>query len=189
MFLAFWRRKAHVFVASAAAVALCAARRSTWRYATPSLSMLILYLMSPVIFYVTRLRGVFFTDRHYLYYELAVPLLFLSAAFCLSEYLASHKLRQFVLPTTLLVSLVVVAAFSRTSFTFGETGLCKTRLWWRPAGSQEDLRAINPAGASKRVLFSRRRGVWCSGAEHADTVDRAPCTGEFIPVAKTADRP
>jgi hypothetical protein len=124
-FLTFWRRKEHVFLASCAAVALCAARRPTWRFAIPSLSMLLLYLLAPLIFYVTRLRGVFFTDRHYIYYELAVPLLFLSGAFCLSEYLSNRKVRQFGLPAILLVSLVLVAAFSRTSFSVAKRELAR----------------------------------------------------------------
>lgn len=125
-----------------------------------SLSMVVLYLLGPLSFYGTRLRGVFFTDRHYIYYELAVPFLFLTGAFSLSEYVSSRKQRQFGLPLIALVSLVVVAAFTRTIFSM------PIREWASPDYSAvpEDL-----AGSYAQLLREELPEEFCF--QDADTSD------------------
>ncbi len=84
-FLPFWGSHAWVAVLSLTAVALCLIDRRTVTLATPPLAMLILYLMGPFVFWVTEEKGFFFTERQYLYYGTAVPLVCVVCAGVLSS--------------------------------------------------------------------------------------------------------
>jgi len=84
LFLGFWGSHWWVAAVSAAAVALCLMERETLPYAVPPLAMLIVYLLGPAVFWVTRTRAVFFTQRHYLYYWTAVPIACVTVAWALA---------------------------------------------------------------------------------------------------------
>jgi len=83
---AFWLGKEHVWILCGLSMALCMFRTETRRLMIPSLSLLILYVMGPLIYYLTRKTGFFFSDRQFIYYELDVPLFLMTVALCLPSY-------------------------------------------------------------------------------------------------------
>lgn len=81
-FLNFWYHFKYVGIGSVIIIALCLLKDSTRPYVIPSMSVLLLYLMGPIIYMITRYKGFFFSNRQYVYYELAIPIFFLTVAYC-----------------------------------------------------------------------------------------------------------
>jgi len=83
-FFPFWASHWWVAAASLAAATLCLTQRATHAYAVPPLAMAIFYLLGPVMFETTKLKGFFFTERQYVAYGAAVPILCVTCALVLS---------------------------------------------------------------------------------------------------------
>jgi len=83
-----WRTVAFL---SGAGVGISMLRPDTRRFAVPCLAMLLLYAAAPLIYFVTRQRGFFFTNRQYVYYDLAGPLFMLTAVRCLATIEARSR--------------------------------------------------------------------------------------------------
>ena len=80
-FLNFWYHFKYVGIGSVIIIALCLLKDSTRPYVIPPMSVLLLYLMGPINYKITRYKGFFFTERQYIYYELAIPIFFLTVAY------------------------------------------------------------------------------------------------------------
>jgi len=88
----------------------------TWRFkqlrshTIVFLTMLILYLISPIINYLTISRGTYFVHRHYRYYELIYPLFLISLAIAFPVYWNAAKRIRFITRKGLinLVAVVII---------------------------------------------------------------------------------
>lgn len=69
-FFQFWRTKEMIPVLSAAGIIATVGFKELRHITVVFGAMLILYLISPVINYMVLKRGVFFSSRHYIYYDL-----------------------------------------------------------------------------------------------------------------------
>jgi hypothetical protein len=143
--------------------------------------MVFLYLLSPLVYYVTRLRGVFFTDRHYIYFELAVPLLFLTSAFCLSEYVSSRKGRDLGVAMSLLASLVLVLAFSGKSLSAAV----------REAAATNHIGVPNdPTGSYEKLIRTELPQGFCFQSvapSDSFSIENMKLVAEWLPVRYNAD--
>jgi len=93
-FFGFWVRKSDIIPIMAVLVIICLIKKENTKYAVAPLAFLILFIMGPVAFWVTRLKGFFFADRQFIYYELAKPLFILTAIKCMPAYARSAKSRH-----------------------------------------------------------------------------------------------
>lgn len=110
-FFELWNHKAILIPTMMVIIALCLIKEENRRYSLASLSLLILFIMGPVIFWVTRLKGFFFADRQFIYYELARPVFILTAIKCIPAYVRNIKSR-FAIAAVLLVFCFLGAALT-----------------------------------------------------------------------------
>lgn len=85
-FFQFWLDKEMVPILSAVGLLFTIQWEELRDYAVVFLTMLFLYLVSPFINYLVLVKGVFFSSRHYLYYDLIYPLFFINMALILPFY-------------------------------------------------------------------------------------------------------
>lgn len=91
-FFHFWLTKEMIPILSILGIFSTAAFRKLRHITTVFLAMLILYLISPVINYIVLLRGVFFSSRHYIYYDLIYAVFCAALAVALPVFI--EKIRE-----------------------------------------------------------------------------------------------
>ena len=112
----FWKMWAHESVTiplMLGAIALCFFRAENRKYAVAPLSVLFIYLIGPLIFFVTKLKGFFFADRQYIYYDLTNAIFLLTLIQCLPGYAPLLKKRAAAVLVLSLVLLVGAAVAFR----------------------------------------------------------------------------
>ncbi|MDD5292681.1 MAG: hypothetical protein PHY46_05845 [Candidatus Omnitrophica bacterium] len=118
-FLEFWIRKSDIILMMAVSIALCLIKKENTKYAIAPLAFLILFIMGPIEFWVTKLRGFFFADRQFIYYELAKPLFLLTAIKCMPAYARGAK-SKFA-----FISVILFFCFIGCVFMFNSKRLTK----------------------------------------------------------------
>ncbi|MFH1655220.1 MAG: hypothetical protein ABH954_01250 [Candidatus Omnitrophota bacterium] len=92
-------------------IVLCFKRKENRKYATAPLAFLILFLLGPLIFWITRLRGFFYSERQFIYYGLTKTVFILTAIKCLPSYVKNIRSKTIVL-VVIIIFCVVGAAFT-----------------------------------------------------------------------------
>src|SRR3989338_2699868 len=91
-FFHFWTTKEMIPILSILGVFSTLGFKTLRHITVVFLAMLILYFVSPVINYVVLLRGVFFSSRHYLYYDLIYPVFLTAMAVAMPVFV--QKIRE-----------------------------------------------------------------------------------------------
>lgn len=175
-FMSFWLRKEHVYVwlLSGAAVAFCALKKETRGLAAPTLSMLLLYMMGPLIYYITRHKGFFFSSRQYIYYDLAVPLFILTVAMCLMRWFADDRWRRRALAAFCLFSIILSGVYLRKPLRTVE------RDW---QSGRRNVLPMDSDGAYTRLIISELPKGFCVKAPASYSLLRnVELLAEWLPV-------
>lgn len=90
-FFRFWFTKEMIPILSALGIFLTAGFEKLRHITIVFLAMLILYLISPAINYIVLLRGVFFSSRHYIYYDLIYAVFCAALAVALPVFIEKIK--------------------------------------------------------------------------------------------------
>ncbi|NQU99152.1 MAG: hypothetical protein HQ538_00275 [Parcubacteria group bacterium] len=86
-FFHFWITKEMIPILSILGILLTYAFKELKNHTIVFLAILVLYIISPVINYITLSHGFFFSSRQYLYYDLIYPIFLISFAVALPAYL------------------------------------------------------------------------------------------------------
>jgi hypothetical protein len=176
-FLPFWAARAWVPAAAALAAFLCFRREETRDYAVPSLGILIVYLMAPGIFWLTKTRGMFFAEKQYIYHAATLPVVVATVAFVLSRYGDSVQRRARALVAASAAVILVLGA----TYTVG----CKAGVamrgwqeWRRGTGIPSD-----PSGLLSGLLTHELPRSFClsNPATHV-AVGNVRLVAEWLPV-------
>ncbi|MBF0483962.1 MAG: hypothetical protein HQL25_04585 [Candidatus Omnitrophica bacterium] len=71
VFFSFWQENSRKFYFIIFTAILCLIKKETRKFCIIPLTMIILLLLGPVIYHITRAKGCFMTNRQYIYYHLA----------------------------------------------------------------------------------------------------------------------
>lgn len=96
-FFHFWTTKEMIPILSTLGILLTVWYKELQNHTIIFLTMLILYLISPLINYIILSRGIFFSSRHYIYYDLIYPVFLVSMAIItpsLWERIRQYSLNQ-----------------------------------------------------------------------------------------------
>ena len=176
-FLSFWAARAWVPAAAALAAFLCFRREETRAYAVPSLGILIVYLMAPGIFWVTKTRGMFFAEKQYIYHAATLPVVFATVAFVLSRYSDAVQRRARALVAASAAAILVLGA----AYTVTDKAGAAMRGWqeWRlGTGIPSD-----PSGLLSGLLTHELPRSFClsNPATHV-AVGNVRLVAEWLPV-------
>jgi hypothetical protein len=108
-FLTFWHGELRNFCLLIAVFFVCFIFKDIRKFSILALAMLLLFFLGPLIYWVTRSKGFFFTNRQYMYYELANTMAFLTCVCCLPHLLKQAN-RKIV--TAVLVLVVAVSGWA-----------------------------------------------------------------------------
>lgn len=90
-FFAFWKNKEWVPILSFLGIIMTMRFKELQSHTVIFLTMFLLYLISPLINYITLSRGFFFSSRQYLYYELIYSIFLIHLALTIPYYLKKIK--------------------------------------------------------------------------------------------------
>jgi len=105
-FLKFWTHQSIIILIMLIAIAVCFVKRENRKYAIAPLSFLIVFLLGPLIFWITRFKGFFYVERQYIYYELSRPVFLLATIKCIPAYIKNAKSKTAI--TIILIVFFVV---------------------------------------------------------------------------------
>jgi ABC-type multidrug transport system fused ATPase/permease subunit len=105
-FMGLWIHKAVAIPLMLSVIALCLMQKENRRYAMAALTFLILFLMGPLIFLITRLKGYFYAERQFVYYELALVVFILTLIKCIPAYVRDVKPRPVAYILLILFCLI-----------------------------------------------------------------------------------
>ncbi len=77
-FFTFWSHKAYLLPLLIMVTGFCLFQKKSKSLAIAPASVVLLTLMGPLIFFITRLKGVFLAERHYIYYDHILPITILT---------------------------------------------------------------------------------------------------------------
>jgi hypothetical protein len=130
-FPSFWASHWWIGAAGLAAAALCLMRPQTHRFAVPPLGLAVFYLLGPVIFEATKLKGFFFTERQYVGYGATIPIL---CATCALVVGAAPVVRTETLRAGLAVPLAILILLGTAHAAWRTIGmLAREQATWRTA--------------------------------------------------------
>lgn len=92
---------------------LCFVIRENRKYMIAPLSMLFLYFLGPLIYCLTRLKGFFYTERQYIYYDLTNTVFLMTLVQCLPGLLDRLKGKYIRMGVIVLALFIVGAATFR----------------------------------------------------------------------------
>ena len=95
-FVNAWLHKFGVIPLMLLAIMACFLKKENRKYAVAALAFLILFLIGPLIFLITRLKGFFYTGRQYIYYELATAVFILTLIKCIPAYVKNIGSKRMV---------------------------------------------------------------------------------------------
>ncbi len=90
-FFYFWTTRERIFLLPSLGLVLASVSKKFQNHIIVFLTMLVLYLISPCINYITMAKGFFFSPRQYRYYDLIYPLFLISSASLFPYYLKKMK--------------------------------------------------------------------------------------------------
>lgn len=90
-FFEFWTKREMIPILSVFGILLTSWIKELRAVTVVFMAMLILYLLSPMINYITIQHGFFFSTRQYIYYTLAYPFFFIVLALAMPEYLKKMR--------------------------------------------------------------------------------------------------
>ncbi len=110
-FLDLWNHKATTIPLMGVAIGLCFIGRDNRKHALAPLSVLLLFLIGPLIFWVTRLKGFFYAERQFVYYDLTYAVFLLTVMKCLPSIFSRIKLNKLKMG---VFALIFFIGFSMT---------------------------------------------------------------------------
>ncbi len=176
-FLSFWAARWWVPAAAGLAAAVCFRRKESSAYAVPSLGIILVYLMAPAIFWLTRSRGMFFADKQYIYHVVTLPVAFVTIAFALPAYgeAAQRRARGLVAACAVAFSILGGAYTMR-----GKAGVAMRgwQEWRRGTGIPSD-----PSGVLAALLGRELPRSFCFTDEASDVAaGNVRLVAEWLPV-------
>lgn len=106
-FQSLWVHKATVIPLMVLVLILCFIKKENHRYAIVPLSALFLYLLGPLIYYLTRLKGFFYAERQYIYYDLTNAVFLMTSIQCLPGLLGDIRGR--LLKASMIILVLIIA--------------------------------------------------------------------------------
>lgn len=176
-FLPFWASRWWVAAASVIAALLCLRRQETRGYAVPPLSLVILYLMGPGIFLLTKRSGMFFAEKQYIYYASALPILFATSSFVLSAYgsAATRRTRGIVAASAAALCILGAAYSARGKVSVAAHAW---KEWKEAAGVPSDSSGIL-SGLLAREL---PRAFCFTNRASMEAIENVSLVAEWMPV-------
>ena len=111
-FFDMWNHQSIIIPKMLVLIGLCLGRKEARQYLLAPLTILILYLIGPGIFWITRLKGYFYDARQYIYYDLTNAVFILTVIQCLSVYMDSIKSKT----NKVIISILLIALCFSFSF-------------------------------------------------------------------------
>ena len=105
-FYKYWSHHLLIIPLMVGASVACFLNKSDRPSAMAPLSLLFVYLLGPIIFMLTRSRGLFYADRYYMYYELCRAIFLLTIVKCLPDFINKVKSQRVVVVVLLLTCFV-----------------------------------------------------------------------------------
>lgn len=105
-----WLHKMPIVPMMLVGIVLCWIKKENRKYTIAPLGFLLLYLLGPLTFWLTKMKGFFYTDRQYVYYDLTNPVFLLTVLCVLPAYsdIIKKKLYYFsILGVVILIGLSV----------------------------------------------------------------------------------
>lgn len=110
-FMDFWTNKAVLIPLMGSALVMCFVRLENRQYALAPLSALLLFLIGPMIFYITKLKGFFYVERQFIYYEMTNAVFLLTIVQCLPALLKNLKLGKVMYS---ILAIIFIISFNLT---------------------------------------------------------------------------
>ncbi|MCA9400262.1 MAG: hypothetical protein KC713_01445, partial [Candidatus Omnitrophica bacterium] len=115
-FFILWKHKSQMIPMMVSASVLAFCKSGGRRYAVVPMSFLFLFLLGPVLFQLTKMKGFFYTERQYLYYDLTFPLFILTMFKSLSVYVQDKTRGKAALIMVLTVVMCLTMTFRKKPF-------------------------------------------------------------------------
>jgi len=115
-FIRLWLHKLMIVPMMLLAIAMCVLKKDNRKYAFAPTAFLIIYLMGPLIFLITRLRGYFYAERQFIYYELLAVIFVLTLIRCIPAYVEDIRSKLIVSLVLTIILLGVAAHTLRQKF-------------------------------------------------------------------------
>jgi hypothetical protein len=110
-YLHLWTHKFKIIFMMGISIGLCWLKKENRKFAIAPLGFLFLYLAGPLTFWITKMKGFFYTDRQYVYYDLTNAVFLLTMIQILPSYLNQIRKRAYYYA---VVFLCIVIGFSFT---------------------------------------------------------------------------
>jgi len=106
-FFEFWYANIKDSILLIGSLLLCFINKENRRYAVLPVTMLILFLLGPAIYWITRSKGMFFSHRHYMYYGLTDSMALLICIQCMPNIIkdvSTRKILYIALAATFVIA-------------------------------------------------------------------------------------
>ena len=90
-FLELWSHEGILLAFMVGGILLCLFHKDNRRLAVIPLAVILLYCMAPFIFFITKMKGFFYTDRQYIYFDLTQVIFLLIVIRTIPAYLQKIK--------------------------------------------------------------------------------------------------
>ncbi|MDD5005079.1 MAG: hypothetical protein PHS93_01070 [Candidatus Omnitrophica bacterium] len=108
-FFTLWKHQSIIPIIMVVAIAMCFAKKENIKYAIAPLSFLILFMLGPLIFWVTWFKKFFFCDRQFIYYALTKPIFVLTAIKCMPAYARNIKSKNIAIMILIIFCIIGAA--------------------------------------------------------------------------------
>ncbi|MBF0478920.1 MAG: hypothetical protein HQL26_05520 [Candidatus Omnitrophica bacterium] len=119
-FFKFWLGHSRKFYILIFIGILCLLKEKTRKFSLIPLTMIILYLIAPGIYYVTRAKGCFLTDRQYIYYHLVKILGLIVFIKLIPFYVDLKTNRRTQIYSAIFISIGIGCTINKTFLAFME---------------------------------------------------------------------